>query len=964
MRLAVLRIAADACQVVWTYHHLLLDGWSVPIVLNDVLADYELAGDGERVRQIPSRPYRDFIAWHREQDLGAAERFWRRALEGFTAPTPLTVDVPKETRVGDISPHEEREIELSKTSTDALKSVGRLHQLTLNTFVQAAWGLLLSRYSGQDDVLFGATVSGRQASVPGVESIVGLFINTVPVRVRVHGDEPLVRWLRTLQGEQLDTRDYEYCPLGKVQVWSELPAGTPLFESLLVFENYPIDQTLLKRQQGLRVDRSRTIERTNYPLTLVVVPGEQLTLRLNYDVTRFDPATVSRMLGHLATLLEGMISNADRRVDDLPMLTRAERQQLLVAWNDTHVQYAGPRCVHQMFENQVARTPDSVALVFEGQAMTYSALDSWANALAGRLVTLGVRQNVLVGLFMERGPEMVAALLGVLKAGGAYVPLPRAYPKQRLQFMLEDCGARLVLTQARLAGELPADSVTVECVDDAGLRNAGRSVKPPSGVTANDLAYVIYTSGSTGRPKGTMLEHASVANYLEWSTRAYRLTEGRGAPVQSSLGFDATITSLILPLLTGRCVVLLPEAQEVDALGAALASNSDFSLVKLTPAHLRMLVSMVPQDKAAEGTRSFIIGGEALTGNDIEHWRNHAPQTRLINEYGPTETVVGCCVYEVSEKTPRSGGIPIGRPIANSQLYVLDRRVDATPVGVSGELYIGGAGLGRGYLNRPDLTAEKFVPNPFSEAPGQRLYRTGDLGHHRLDGDLEYLGRRDDQVKLRGFRIELGEIEAVLSRHTNVREAVVLARDDSRGKRLVAYITSEGPTPPTVLELRTHLQAELPGYMVPAAFVMMDSLPLTANGKVDRHALPAPDGTRQELRAPFVAAGTDTEEKIAAIWKDAVGIDTIGVDDNFFEVGGDSLIMIEVQWKLQEVFGRNVPLAEIFQNPTVRTLAAAFDRPALDDDGSAGSTSQSRAKTRLAAVKQRERRRDTRRGRQ
>jgi amino acid adenylation domain-containing protein/non-ribosomal peptide synthase protein (TIGR01720 family) len=963
MRLALLRIAGDACQVIWTYHHLLLDGWSVPIVLNDVLADYESARDRERVRQMPSRPYRDFIAWHRGQDLEVAERFWRRALEGFTAPTPLTVDVPNETRLGEMSPHEEAGIELSKTSTDALRSLGRLHQLTLNTFVQAAWGLLLSHYSGQDDVLFGATVSGRQASVPGVESIVGLFINTVPVRLRVRRGESLVRWLHTLQSEQLDTRDYEYCPLSKVQAWSELPAGTPLFESLLVFENYPVDQTLLRRQQGLRVDRARTIERTNYPLTLVVAPGEQLSLRLNYDATRFERATVSRMLGHLEALLEGMIGNADRRVEDVPMLTGAERQQLLVAWNDTHVPYTGSRCVHQMFEDQVARTPDSVALIFEGHAVTYSALDSWANTLAGRLVTLGVRPNVLVGLFMDRGLEMVAAILGVLKAGGAYVPLPRAYPMQRLRFMLDDCGARLVLTQTRLAAEVPAGSVTVECVDGAGVPNVGRSLNPTSGVTGNDLAYVIYTSGSTGRPKGTMIEHASVANYLEWSTRAYRLAEGRGAPVQSSLGFDATITSLILPLLTGRCVVLLPEAQEVDALGTALASNSDFSLVKLTPAHLRMLVSMVPQDKVPGGTRAFIIGGEALTGNDIEHWRTHAPQTRLINEYGPTETVVGCCVYEVSEKTPRSGGVPIGRPIANSQLYVLDRRLDPTPVGVPGELYIGGAGLGRGYLNRPDLTAEKFVPNPFSETPGQRLYKTGDLGQHRLDGELEYLGRRDDQVKLRGFRIELGEIEAVLTRHPNVREAVVLARDESRGKRLVAYVTSDAQARPTVLDLRTHLQAELPNYMVPAAFVMMDSLPLTANGKVDRHALPTPDGARQELRAPFVPAGTETEEKIAAIWKEAVGIDTIGVDDNFFEVGGDSLIMIEVQWKLQELFGRNVPLAEIFQNPTVRTLAAAFDRPAADEESTAGSMSQNRAKTRLAAVKQRERRRDTRRGR-
>jgi amino acid adenylation domain-containing protein len=961
MRLAVLQTADDSFQIVWTYHHLLLDGWSVPIVLNEVLAAYESLRGGGRTQSIPARPYRDFIAWHRRQDLGDASQFWRRTLKGFEAPTPLTVDSPRAVPVGEVSPHDEQGIALSKAATSALRSFARKHQLTLNTLAQAAWGLVLSRYSGRDDVLFGATVSGRPASLPGVETMVGLFINTVPVRVQVSRTESLVKWLQSIQGEQLEAREYEYCALSKVQGWSELPAGTPLFESLLVFENYPVDETLLKTQQELRVDRSRTIEQTNYPLTLVAAPGEQFSLRLNYDASRFDRATVARMLGHLEALLEGMLSDAYRRTDDIPMLTGAERRELLVDWNDTQVAHAGPRCVHHMFEGQVEKTPDTVALVFKDRAVTYRELDRWSDRLAHRLAALGVKPNVLVGLFMERGPEMVAGIMGVLKAGGAYVPLPRDYPSQRIQFMLEDSAATVILTQDHLRDQISGGSATVECVDRRGLDDTVPVSRCRTEVTGDDLAYVMYTSGSTGRPKGTMIEHRSVVNYLTWCTRTYPLADGCGAPVQSSIGFDATITSLIAPLLTGRRVVLLPETQEVEALGAALASDSDFGLVKLTPAHLKMLGPMVPPERAAGGTRAFVIGGEALVANDVAFWREHAPQTKLVNEYGPTETVVGCCVYEVSAATPTSGAVPIGRPIDNTQLYVLDRRTDPTPVDVPGEIYIGGAGLGRGYLNRPELTAEKFVPNPFSEEPGARLYRTGDLGRHRIDGDLEYHGRTDDQVKVRGFRIELGEIESVLTRHPDVRDAVVLARDDrSRGRRLVAYVTSDSETRPTAVELRSHLQAELPSHMVPAVFVMLDTLPLTANGKVDRKALPAPDGTRQELQTSFVAATTDAEQKIAAIWKEAIGIDSIGVDDNFFEVGGDSLVMIEVQWKLKDVFGSDVPLAQMFQHPTVRSLAAALSRPAREDDAAASSTSRSRAQTRLEAVKQREQRRGKR----
>jgi amino acid adenylation domain-containing protein/non-ribosomal peptide synthase protein (TIGR01720 family) len=951
MRLAVLQMAADTSEVVWTYHHLLLDGWSVPIVLNDVLASYEWAGSSERMRQAPSRPYRDFIAWHRRQDLGAAERFWRRALHGFTEPAKLTIDLPQEPRPGEWWSHEVVGIEMSKTLTDTLKSLARRHQLTLNTLVQGAWGLLLSRYSGQDDVLFGATVSGRQASLSGVESMVGLFINTVPVRVRLRGDEPLVEWLQALQDQQLDARDYEYCALGKMQTWSELPAGTPLFESLLVFENYPVDEALLRRQEKLRIDRSRTIERTNYPVTLLAAPGEQLSLRLNYDATRLDPEIVSRMLGHLEALLEGMISNSDRRVDDIPMLTGAERKQLL-AWNDTQVANAAPRCVHQMFESQVARTPDALAIVAPTEHLTYHVLNSRANRLARYLRTRGVGAEVRVGLCLPRSADLVAAALGILKAGGTYVPLDPEYPASRLAFILEDSAAAVVVTETSLLERLPAHAGQTVCLDaDAARISVQADTDLKSAVDAECLSHLIYTSGSTGRPKGVAIQHLSVSTLLQWSRAHFSDADLSGVLASTSVCFDLSVWEFFVPLSWGGTVVLAGNALALPTLAAA----DRVTLINTVPS---AIAELLRQDALPASVRTVNLAGEPLTSRLADAIYSIPTIKRVCDLYGPSEDTT----YSTFAERAPGGAATIGRPLTNTQAYLLGTGIDPVPVGVPGELHLAGDGLARGYLNQPHLTAERFVPNPYAWEPGRRMYRTGDRMKWLPDGMLEFLGRADYQVKLRGFRIELGEVESVLSRHPDVRDGVVMAREDhSRGKRLVAYVTSDSRPRPTVLDLRTFLEGELPSHMVPSVFVMMDALPLTANGKVDRRALPAPDGTRQELRSPFVAAATDAEEKISAIWKEAIGIEAVGVDDNFFEVGGDSLIMIEVQWKVQEVFGRPVPLAEMFQNPTVRSLAAALDRPAADQDAAAVSSSQSRARTRLAAVKQREQRRGNRR---
>ncbi len=546
---------------------------------------------------------------------------------------------------------------------------------------------------------------------------------------------------------------------------------------------------------------------------------------------------------------QGGIADPEQGGAEPPLLSEAERHTVLVEWNDTAAPYPDA-CLHDLFEAQAERTPDAVAVIFADQRLTYRELDRRANQLAHHLRAHGVGPDILVGLCVERSLEMMIGLLGILKAGGAYVPLDPSYPAERLAFMLADSNVPVLLAmQATLAG-LPAYKGTLISLDADWESIAAEPSERPSGRTAPDnLAYVIYTSGSTGTPKGVAIEHRGLVNYLHWCTRAYAVEAGRGAPVHSSIAFDLTITGLFAPLLVGRATWLLPETASIEALSTLLRDESDFSLIKITPAHLRLLSQQLPPGEVAGRTRAFIIGGENLTAEITAFWETFAPETALINEYGPTETVVGCCIYQMPRGAHTAGSIPIGRPIANTQLYILDDERQPVPIGASGELYIGGAGVARGYLNRPDLTAERFLPDPFSTTPGARLYKTGDLARYLPDGNIVYLGRLDDQVKIRGFRIEPGEIVNVLNRHPAVRASHVAAREHSAGDmRLVAYVVPTPGQEATADTLQAFLKALVPDYMVPATFVRVAALPLTANGKIDSAALPEPDATN-DMRA-------------------------------------------------------------------------------------------------------------------
>lgn len=611
-------------------------------------------------------------------------------------------------------------------------------------------------------------------------------------------------------------------------------------------------------------------------------------------------------------------------------LTMHERAQLQ-RWNDTAADFPQV-CAHELFELQVDRNPEAVAVACGQAQLSYRELNEQANRVAHHLRRRGVGPNVLVGVCLERSPQMVVALLGAWKAGGAYVPLDPTYPKERLAFMIEDSQPLVLLTERKCLPLLTAPADRIVCLDTDWPALSQESGDNPAPIAdCSDLAYVMYTSGSTGKPKGAMIVHRGLVNYLWWAIRTYGVEPGCSVPVHTSISFDLTVTSLYTTLLGGGKAELLTEDVGAQNLLAALLRAGHRGLVKITPAHLELLGTQISPEQAANMAKVFVIGGENLAAETLRLWRDHASATRLINEYGPTETVVGCCVHEVQPADPRSGSVPIGRPIANTQLYVLDENMQPVRPGTTGELFIGGVGVGLGYWNRAELTAERFLPDRFSGVSGARLYRSGDLARYRSDGTLEYLGRADDQVKIRGYRIELGEIEAAIMAEPGVQACAVLAREDEPGnKQLVGYVVCRNSEAPDTDELRAFLKETLPDYMVPAQFVYLDSLPLTPNGKVDRRVLPAPSETGAGRGGP---PQTETEKAVAAIWSELLRKDGIGIEDDFFDLGGQSMTAVGLVARLRDAFDVNVELATLFERPTISALSEAIDMLLLTSGG-------------------------------
>ncbi len=924
MRLAIVERGPDYYYFLWTHHHILLDGWSTSLVFKDMLLAYESLRQGRAIKGTPDRPYRDYIAWIMAQDTKGAATYWEEALRGFEAPTPLGID--RHPAAEAESDYGKGTLTFSPDCTAALEAFTKRHHLTVNTLVQGVWALLLGRYSGQRDVAFGVTVSGRPAELTGVEEMVGLFINTLPLRVRLAPETNVIAWLKGLFEQNTELRRYEHTPLVEIQGWSEIPRGQPMFESLLVFENYPVDRAVAECAGDLGLRDVECIEQTNYPLTLVASLRGELMLRLEYDRSRFEEEAIARLLGHLQVLLDGVVSNPMSRLSELPLLTEPERHQLLVEWNATEAEYPKDKCIHEVFEAQVARTPEAVAVLYEDQQLTYVELNTKANQLAHHLHTVGVGPDVLVGMCVERSLEMVIGVLGVLKAGGAYVPIDPSYPKERIAFMVEDARPEVILTQTSLRELLPEHAGVISVRTEWGSIAQRSNENPGNCTSPQNLAYVIYTSGSTGRPKGVSMPHGGLVNLLSWQSRC---SSARIKTLQlTTLSFDVSFQEIFSTFLQGGTVVLCDEGLrgDFDRLVSFVESQQVARL--FLPFVALQYLAKSAGHRALGEVKEIITAGEQLQITRAIADLCQTTGCSLHNQYGPTESHVVTALPLQRDPASWPALPPIGQPIANTKIYLLDAHLNPVPVGVAGELHIGGVGLARGYLHRPDLTAERFTPNPFSNWPGERLYRTGDLARYRPDGNLEYLGRLDHQVKIRGFRIELGEVEAALVRHPQVREVVVVAQEDTPGdKRLVGYVVGEEPAP-TGEELRAQLKKVLPEYMVPAAFVFLDALPLTPNGKVDRKALPAPD-VGSQLAHRYVAPRNPTEEILVGIWAEVLGAERVGVRDNFFELGGHSILATQVVSRVRQAFDVDLPLRGLFTSPTVAALAQTIEEHVL-----------------------------------
>ncbi len=943
MRLALFQIGARESVLVWTFHHALLDGRSFPIVLREVFA---LSADPPLALPSP-RPFCEHIDWLQTLHPSASAAYWRETLRGFTAPTPLVIEGLPD-RAAE-SAQADCDVQLSTATTAALRDLATAHDLTLNTLVQGAWALLLSRYSGESDIVFGATRACRRSSVEGASEMVGLFINTLPVRVRLAPDTALLPWLRDIRAQWIAMRPHEHTPLASVQAWSELPGGRPLFESIVVFENHDLNATL-RAPGGAWANREfRLYEQTNFALTLAAYAGPQLCLRLEFDRARFSPATISRLLSHLRVILESFAANPHECLGEVPLLTYPERHQLLVEWNadlspsrkdakpdESAPQNSAPLCAfaplreqHQtlprIFEQQAARTPDAIALTCDREHLTYRELDERSSHVASHLRTLGVGPEVIVGLCMERSIDLITGLLAILKAGGAYLPIDLAYPAERIAFILTDAQAPVLLTHRSVFASVPKSSAQIVCIDDLPANSPHHSPSTTHHPRPDALAYVIYTSGSTGTPKGCCITHQNVVRLFTSTDAWFRFGPQDVWTMFHSVAFDFSVWEIWGALLYGGRLVIVPHRiSRSPEQFQELLTREKVTVLNQTPSAFRQLIA-ADEAGAQLSLRLVIFGGEALEMQSLQPWfdRHGDAQPQLVNMYGITETTVHV-TYRPLRASDVSAGSVIGVPIPDLQIYVLDAALGPLPIGVPGELFVGGAGVARGYLHRPELTAQRFIASPFAQS--ERLYRTGDLARWLPGRDIEYLGRIDQQVKMRGFRIELGEIESLLSQHPAIRESAVIARAEPGGeKRLIAYLVPRGEMPSTH-ELRTHLKTRLPDYMLPAAFLPLDRLPLTGNGKLDHRALPAPAPARPELASHFVAPRTPAEATLAAIWQRVLRLERVGVNDNFFELGGDSILSILI---ISQARKAGLPLTpkQLFDHQTIADLATVIPAP-------------------------------------
>lgn len=914
LRIAVFHTQPDEHYVVWSFHHILIDGWGLNILQREFLQIYVASIQGQEPNLPPVFPYGNYLRWLEVQDREDARRYWREYLSGYQG----LAGIPRINRNSNEGyALQELMFELDAGTTSALRSLAAQAEVTFNTLVQSVWAIVLARYNNVPEVVFGMIVSGRPPDLPGVEQMLGLCINAVPVRIRLEAGRSFTDLLQSTQKAALESQRRHHLPLAEIQ--AQRSFGGDLFDHLLIFENYPVEGPPLETSDPgtnpFTIELLGGHDRTHYPFTFIATPGKNLHVRLSFNANVYPEDQMQRTRDHFITAVRSLLENPRLLVDEINILPIAERKQLLSDFNHTRVEQEYEPGLVGRFEAQVRRTPDHIAIVCEDRQLTYQELNERANRLARYLRDEHhVQPDDRIGLLLDRSEYLPVAIWGILKAGAAYVPIDPESPAQRARQMLTDSACRLVVSEAKYADQV-ARGTTIAMVDVRSIPTSNpENLAPVTG--SNHLAYVIYTSGSTGLPKGCQIELGNLVHYLCWADRFYFAgREGGCFGLYSPVSFDLTVTSLFLPLLRGKTLHVFPaEAELLEIFDRTFCEDSPLDSIKLTPSHISLLHNL---RIARSNIRLAIVGGEALSLEQVRTLRRLNPQMEIYNEYGPTETTVGCVVKRMEVSDER---VLIGQPIANTRIYVMSDG-NLMPIGTTGEILIAGAGVGRGYFNRDDLNRRAFPDDP--NLPGQRLYRTGDLGRWLPDGNLELLGRADYQVKVRGYRIELGEIENRLLEFSTVRHAVVTTRNDTgSGNDLVAYVVAEKGW--TAAGARAFLAESLPDYMVPVFFVNLETLPLTPNGKVDRKALPHPSQASQERTTPYAGPRDDVEKKLAEIWRKVLALDEVNVHDRFLDLGGHSLKAMQIVSQIHKQLGTKIPLRALFEKPTIAELATVL----------------------------------------
>ena len=951
IRLAVFKTEAQTYKLVFGFHHILMDGWCIGIIVKEFFQIYKSLEESKPIELDRVYSYGSYIGWLEKQDRREAREYWRKYLEGYEQQATL----PKSGKLYEIGKYDYEDyiFKLDRDLTKGLAGIAGKNNVTINTVFQALWGILLKRYNSLEDVVFGAVVSGRPHEVVGVDKMVGLFINTIPVRVRFEKDKPFNQIIKELQTASLESEKYDYFPLAQIQADTELKQG--LLDHILVFENYPLEDEIAnsnggKGLYGYKIDNVEVFEQTSYDFNIMVMPGSEMTVKLSYNALVYQRDFIRNIEGHLKKIANVVLENDGTNTSDIYILTEEEEKRILFDFNNTRADYPREKTIHRLFEEQVERTPDSIALVFGNSTLTHRQFNEKANQLARVLREKGIKPDSIVGIMLERSFEMMIGIMGVLKAGGAYLPIDPEYPADRIKFILEDSGAGVLLVNNLeseddkyidiTSGEMP---VTLMNLGDEELY-IGDGSNSENISTPNDLAYVIYTSGSTGKPKGVLIEHVSVVNILTQLQKKYPLGEHDTYLLKTTYTFDVSVAELFGWFHeNGRLAILEPGGEKNPRSIIKAVDTYGVTHINFVPSMFNVLLNTLEGNEARilERLRYIFVAGEAISGETVRKFYNTVKGVRLENIYGPTESTIyatGCSLNGLED----TANMPIGKPLQNIKAYIADKSNNLQPVGVPGELCIAGDGLARGYLNRPELTAEKFVLNPFetadrgpmaeknhllqSEEPvaeSQLMYRTGDLVRWLQDGNIEFLGRIDHQVKVRGYRIELGEIESRLLKHESIIEALVMARDDQKGnKYLCAYTvcTQELKTQ----DLREYLSKELPEYMIPSYFVQLDRMPLTPNGKVDRKTLPEPEKNLC-TQVEYVEPRNETEEKIAVVFKEVLGVERVGIKDNFFELGGDSIKAIQVSARLGK-YKLKLEMRDLFKYRTIEDLAGVASK--------------------------------------